>query len=339
MSKASEIIARVLDIEARTMPEGMEWPKFEDGAPVSIGDRIKIADGEWGRVDQIQFTRNKCDLITNRPGVGYITIRDGKRVERPQVIAADGKPVEVGQMVYANGDPKGDGTAWKVVGLINGRKHCVMCERKDREVRELNPRWITHEPSVIAADGERIEVGQEVYRIDHDSTYIVKRIDGGLVYINTGESLIDLLCGPNELIHKRQVFDTDGVPIKEGDNVWLTEEARNSIEFTVKGEPLKVTGFTLTSTVACLDQGDLSKEEYDPWYIDPKNLTHIKPEPSDTWERIEADCSMKADDYARERMGIDPKSVPPKESRKVDMARDLVRRCKELAEGGRDEQG
>lgn len=54
----------------------------------------------------------------------------------------------------------------------------------------------------------------------------------------------------------------------------------------------------------------------------------------DSWELLEEDCSMNDGAYARERMGIDVDKVPAQESRRIDMMRDLVRRCKALAERG-----
>lgn len=170
------------ELESRAMPEGMEWPRFEDGAPVSIGDRIKIADGEWGRVDQIHLTRNKCDLITDRPGVGYITIYDGKRVERPQVIAADGKPIEVGQIVYR---------------IDNDKPYIV--KHMDNEFIYINtggsvinilvyPSELTHKLPVFAADGKPIHSGDVLYYTsDHptmkDEVQIVDYVDTEKAYV------------------------------------------------------------------------------------------------------------------------------------------------------------
>lgn len=55
-----------------------------------------------------------------------------------------------------------------------------------------------------------------------------------------------------------------------------------------------------------------------------------KPEPSDSWERIEMDCGMFASEYAEKR-GLEKYGG----GWGVPMRRDLVRRCRELA--GKDE--
>lgn len=53
----------------------------------------------------------------------------------------------------------------------------------------------------------------------------------------------------------------------------------------------------------------------------------------DSWERLEEDATkLSPYYYARDVMGLDTDKMPPKESRRIDMMRDLVRRAKALAE-------
>ena len=51
----------------RLMPEGMEWPHFEDGGPVRPGDKLLDKDGDWFEAVSFAFT---CDWWSIR---GYQT--------------------------------------------------------------------------------------------------------------------------------------------------------------------------------------------------------------------------------------------------------------------------
>ena len=124
-----------------------------------------------------------------------------------------------------------------------------------------------------------------------------------------------------------KALDADGAEIREGDTVYEVEGT---------GHAYKVVGIRvgdydrdpLTPTVVTCDEGDGTSEHFL-----PSQLTHERPE-TDSWELLEEDCSMNTGVYTRERMGIDVKKVPAKESRRIDMMRDLVRRAKKLAERG-----
>ena len=180
-------------------------------------------------------------------------------------------------------------------------------------------------PAVLAADGEPLEVGQTVWLVDsfgkpnkerevseilrHDrdlSCTIIKFTDG-----------YSTDCG--NVTHERPVPDADGVPIHEGDTVW----------FVGGSEPAEV-AYTITADASHPDEVVLKGYE-DDWPVNADKLTHAKPEPPDTWERIEEDAKLAPGDYIE------------KHGRKTDlyayeeMPIDLVRRCKALAERERGE--
>ena len=115
---------------------------------------------------------------------------------------------------------------------------------------------------------------------------------------------------PDTLTHERPVLDADGVPIKVGDTVYFTdgrEQECNTVvyaEYDYKDEPyvqlgrLNDVGYPTYTNCSC---------------IDPSQLTHTKPEPPDSWERLEEDAANLDEmpcDYS---------------------AKDLVRRAKALA--------
>lgn len=109
----------------RLMPEGMEWPRFEDGRYVEIGDLWVDVDGN---------VREVCDLEVNADGKFDIYDEDdenetflvGARVKRPAPPAtasrecrdsvapldADGVPIRVGDTVWHE-----DGSKLRVTGI------------------------------------------------------------------------------------------------------------------------------------------------------------------------------------------------------------------------------
>lgn len=54
----------VCSIERRLMPEGMEWPRFEDGEPVRIGDRVQLCNGHSEELLQVCMGESGYSLYT-----------------------------------------------------------------------------------------------------------------------------------------------------------------------------------------------------------------------------------------------------------------------------------
>lgn len=94
-------------IEAdRELPEGMEWPRFEDGELVRIGDELEYK-GETMRVYLATLDADVWALWCSREGIdGRLSGSYSERVKRPapKVLAADGVPIEVGDTVYCDGE-------------------------------------------------------------------------------------------------------------------------------------------------------------------------------------------------------------------------------------------
>lgn len=65
----------------------------------------------------------------------------------------------------------------------------------------------------------------------------------------------------------------------------------------------------------------------------PSQLTHTKPEPPDSWERVEEDCSISERQYYAQRIGHDV-GLKDDEEVHVAVSLDLVRRCRAMAERG-----
>lgn len=77
------------EVEKRLMPEGMEWPRFEDGSPVRIGDEVLGKHGEPMAVTRVCFVEGGCYFNEShrkdgrRRGRGWRYVA-GERVKRPK---------------------------------------------------------------------------------------------------------------------------------------------------------------------------------------------------------------------------------------------------------------
>ena len=90
------------DIEKRLMPEGMEWlveawPRFEDDAPVRIGDEISWKD-DGGKVNSIELQDGGYFILHAADGAEDWILPQyfpGERVKRPasKVLDADGAEI------------------------------------------------------------------------------------------------------------------------------------------------------------------------------------------------------------------------------------------------------
>lgn len=105
MVKLMKAIADRIDSE-RALPEGVEWPRFEDGELVKIGDDVEYK-GETMRVYLATLDSDGWALWCSREGIdGRLSGSYGERVKRPapEVLGADGAPIEVGDTVYCDGE-------------------------------------------------------------------------------------------------------------------------------------------------------------------------------------------------------------------------------------------
>ena len=187
-------------------------------------------------------------------------------------------------------------------------------------------------PKVLDADGVETHEGDTVWLIDGRGPWKVSRIvcADRLRVICDDEENGHLNVYPEQLTHRAPVLAADGKPIHEGDTVYEVEGT---------GHAYKVVGIRvgdgdpLTPTVVTCDEGDGTSEHFL-----PSQLTHTKPEPIDTWERIEEDAGKDPCDYfgfdGEETCGKCPASGKNCEQT---MARDIVRRCRALAERERGE--
>lgn len=131
----------------RALPDGVEWPRFEDGELVRFGDEVEW-DSDVMRVGSVWLHREGWGLHVSSTGVeGTFRGEYGEPVKRPtpKVLDADGVPIEVGDTVYLRssgreGEVTGfyeeDGVTWVAVSYELG---------SDRMTVNTEGKALTHE--------------------------------------------------------------------------------------------------------------------------------------------------------------------------------------------------
>ena len=113
ISKMMTTIADRIDAE-RALPEGVEWPRFEDGEMVKFGDEVEF-EGEAAKVLDVAFSVVRFSLgvgTATTSGRVYGFLGEPAKRPAPKVLDADGEPIRIGDVVYVN-----PGVARMVVGL------------------------------------------------------------------------------------------------------------------------------------------------------------------------------------------------------------------------------
>lgn len=145
------------------LPDGVEWPRFEDGALVGIGDEAD-GDGEPMAVRGVTLYANDWGITLESEGtVAVLSGKNGERVKRPKprVLDADGVPIEAGDVVYCDDDPEPltaashseDGTA---VTVMDDGGYCMvdahrLSHRRPDSWEELSRDVSGHSPDEYCA--------------------------------------------------------------------------------------------------------------------------------------------------------------------------------------------
>ena len=168
--QARQELARLRDemeaMRPRLMPEGMEWPRFEDDEPVRPSDKLLDKDGDWFEAVSFVFT---CDWwsIRGYQTEGFGDLNDktrrtlegmsyGARIKRPapKALDADGVEIRVGDVLYR----KSDGRMVKVAEV-----YAKTFIDADDYVRPGD--GFTHRAPVLAADGNPLREGETVWYV------------------------------------------------------------------------------------------------------------------------------------------------------------------------------
>ena len=216
-----------------------------------------------------------------------------------------------------------------VIGVylaLDGSGYVLMTDLPDQLMSESSER--VRRPAVLAADGEPLEVGQTVWRIDTGAEYWVKSgqtitSDAVVIIRKTDCDCESEIVKASQLTHQRPVLDADGVPIREGDTVWDTDAESDT--------PLTVV--EVSSDLIRCEYTWKDGKTYRPCYP-PDQLTHQRP---DSWERIEEDAKKDRCSYFGAKYQDCGICTQLATSCSISKARDLVRRCRALAERERGE--
>ena len=155
MRKAADLVEAELDaLKARSLPEGMEWPCYEDGEPVRFGD-MALIDGDADMVEAVQLWIHGKPVIYGDGGSQQL--ERGERVKRPapKVVDADGVEIREGDRLYDT-----DTGCGRTVRAINASG---TVEFEGYEDRGWFTKFLTHRAPVLAADGEPLREGETVY--------------------------------------------------------------------------------------------------------------------------------------------------------------------------------
>lgn len=166
MVKMMTAIADRIDAE-RALPDGMEWPRFEDGGLVRIGDELEF-EGKTMLVCDATFYADGWALWCDREDMsGRLYGKYDERVERPapKVLDADGVPIKVGDVVYFVG---GAGVRYAVkdiifeprgafVGIIDEKVRCPLMVNPDTLTHERPDSWEKLEEDAKLAPRDYLE--------------------------------------------------------------------------------------------------------------------------------------------------------------------------------------
>ena len=348
-------------VEKRLMPEGMEWlldvwPKWSNGEYCKFGDWWKAE--KYGKLEPRQlsrlafFTPEQLRELGQDEGenFGYewdfmrpsdTTYRPDKvEPPAPKVLDADGVEIRVGDKPY-----RVDNSKQVEVRRVDPDygEECVFVGVDVTALGYwLRPDQLTHERHVLDADWNRIEPAMDVWWICkgdelgiHAEKLHVESIgEDGFVECSpfNGGTLVEL--DSTELYVHKPVLDADGVPIKEGDTVYLLPGEwcdRFPCLWFYGGEELNVIDlnpkYGEIGSIKCCKVGKMTSL----CYPQSSQLTHTKPE-IDTWERINEDAGKDRCSYFGVKYQDCGRCTQLVTLCSINKSRDLVRRCRALAE-------
>ena len=219
LEKTADLLRKqIADMRPRLMPDGMEWPRYEDNEPVRLGDEFTDHEGLLRKVAKVCLMDDGYYLVS-KTGTYYLrTYRQRVKLPAPKVLDADGAPIKVGDTVWNERD-----CSFKVSGIRPERKDgdSVDCDAGGVTYR-YHPDQLTHHRPVLDADGEPIHKGDTVYDVENGTKYEVCEaklprvtVEYWCAGISAHSSIV-----PSLLTHRAPVIAADGKPLLKHETVY-----------------------------------------------------------------------------------------------------------------------
>ena len=199
-------------LDRRLLPEGMEWPRYEDGEPVRIGDEFADGGGNTRRCTSIEILHGEegvFDALIHWSvfdPFAYLLVNMwlGERVKRPEpkVLDADGVEIRVGDEVWDV-----DGSGPFIVSGFVGEPLAVIFEIAECNDLPRKPSQLTHRAPVLGADNKPLREGETVWHVETGSEFRVLRTPRSTVKVDvTWREGFEDKAGsvpPQKLTHER----------------------------------------------------------------------------------------------------------------------------------------
>ncbi len=167
--RVNDLTTENAELRRRAMPEGMEWPRFEGGEPVRIGDQFAEHGGCENVADSVEI--GDCWFKIHGFDGAAPRYSKGASVKRPapKVLDADGAEIEVGDDLYSV-----EGMLKFHVSAIDRKSGGIATEAMFALDKWADPKMYTHRAPVLAADGEPLREGEHVYHVETGAELVVK---------------------------------------------------------------------------------------------------------------------------------------------------------------------
>lgn len=132
----------------KQLPDGVEWPRFEDGELVKPGDVMYARDfAASEEIDCIFFEENGTTVKTTSGN--YRWVKKNEKIKRPPVLDKDGKEIKVDDTVWDE-----NGKKWEVKDVNHNDPGWVTCEQpevRDDKInritrQKIRAKCLTHTP-------------------------------------------------------------------------------------------------------------------------------------------------------------------------------------------------
>ena len=193
----------------------MEWPRYEDGEPVRIGDEFADGGGNTRRCTSIEILHGEegvFDALIHWSvfdPFAYLLVNMwlGERVKRPEpkVLDADGVEIHNGEMLYHV--ETGDELTVIAIDAENEDAHVRWGYDFEDKTGTIKANLLTHRAPVLGADNKPLREGETVWHVETGSEFRVLRTPRSTVKVDvTWREGFEDKAGsvpPQKLTHER----------------------------------------------------------------------------------------------------------------------------------------